>query len=76
MRVGISKVIEMRSKIVPGHFFVVFFFGIVVLAGDQWWPFFCNILFSCNQHIALSDSIFWFNKLGVNVGILLSYFFK
>ena len=36
--------------------------------------FFCNILFSCNRHIVLSDSIFWFNKLGVNVGILLVYF--
>ena len=48
-----------------------------VLAGDQWWPFFfCNILFSCNRHIVFSDSIFWFNKLGVNVGILLLYFFK
>ena len=47
-----------------------------ILAGDQWWPFFCNILFSCNRHIVLSDSIFWFNKLGVNVGILLLYVFK
>ena len=37
---------------------------------------FLNILFSCNRHIVLSDSIFWFNKLGVNVGILLLYFFK
>ena len=37
---------------------------------------FCNILFSCNRHIVLSDSIFWFNKLGVNVGTLLLYFFK
>ena len=37
---------------------------------------FCNILFSCNRHIVFSDSIFWFNKLGVNVGILLLYFFK
>ena len=35
---------------------------------------FCNILFSCNRHIVPSDSIFWFNKLGVNVGILLLYF--
>ena len=37
---------------------------------------FCNILFSCNRHIVLSDSIFWFNKLGVNVGIFASIFFK
>ena len=37
---------------------------------------FLNILFSCNRHIVLSVSIFWFNKLGVNVGILLLYFFK
>ena len=35
---------------------------------------FCNILSSCNRHIVLSDSIFWFNKLVVNVGILLLYF--
>ena len=37
---------------------------------------FCNILFSCNRHIVLSDSMFWFNKLGVNVVVLLSYFHK
>ena len=37
---------------------------------------FCNILFSCIRHIVFSDSIFWFNKLGVNVGILLLYFFN
>ena len=37
---------------------------------------FCNILFSCNRHIVLSGSIFWFNKLGVNVGILPLYFFE
>ena len=35
---------------------------------------FCNIFFSCNRHVVLSDSIFWFNKLGVNVGSLLVYF--
>ena len=34
---------------------------------------FCNILFPCNRHIVLSDSIFWFNKLGVNVEFLLVY---
>ena len=37
---------------------------------------FLNILFSCNRHIVLSDSIFWFNKLGVNIVILLVYFFN
>ena len=30
--------------------------------------------FSCSRHIVLSDSIFWLNKLGVNVGIILIYF--
>ena len=37
---------------------------------------FYKILFSCNRHIVFSDSTFLFNKLGVNVGILLLYFFK
>ena len=36
---------------------------------------FYKILFSCNRHIVFSDSTFLFNKLGVNVGILLLYFF-
>ena len=46
-----------------------------LLVGDQWWPFFYKILFSCNRHIVFSDSTFLFNKLGVNVGILLLYIF-
>ena len=57
--------------------FKFIFRGITVTTG--WRPVvavFCNILFSCNRHIVFSDSIFWFNKLGVNVGILLLYFFK
>ena len=33
------------------------------------------IFFSCNRHIVLSDSIFRLNIIGVNVGILLIYFF-
>ena len=52
---------------------------LIILSTTGWRPVvavFCNILFSCNRHIVLSDSIFWFNKLGVNVGILLLYFFK
>ena len=56
-----------------------FFFLLELSNVTGWRPVvavFCNILFSCNRHIVLSDSIFWLNKLGVNVGILLVYFFQ
>ena len=36
---------------------------------------FVTICFPVADIIVLSDSIFWLNKLGVNVGIILIYFF-
>ena len=37
---------------------------------------FLTICFPVNDNIVLSGSIFWLNKLRVNVGILLIYFLK
>ena len=37
---------------------------------------FVTICFLVTDIIVLSDSIFWLNKLGVNVGIVLIYFLK
>ena len=37
---------------------------------------FCNNPFLITEIIVLSDLIFWLNKLGVTVGIILNYFFK
>ena len=37
---------------------------------------FVTICFLVTDIVVLSDSIVWFNKLGVNVGIILIYFFE
>ena len=50
------------------------YYGINVLADDQWLPFYVTF-FSCYRHIMFSDLIVWLNKLGVNLGTIPIYLF-